>query len=103
MWLVKKKRVNDNFGGYVEEDYIDTKVCNDCGCIIVKNKAECVYDLTNWSNSDTYYCKKCKPPYDKTYIDRQGEQIYFSKITEHYIPVTKDGKEIKNVPSKNKK
>jgi len=121
MWFKKKEKPKEFYEektdiipvipGYNLKDNIE--YCNKCGCVVRDTYMKAVQEGTLFHTvmelpiPKVYYCTRCAPPYDRvlTILDKDNNEIktYSNRVPEHYVAVTKEGKEIKNVPSKNKK
>ena len=71
-----------------------TKPCSDCGCVVVIEKVKQVKHSGLYRLSPTFYCDRCKPPYDEIRHCLNGTIRYFQYIPEHSVEVTQGGKKI---------
>ena len=127
MWFCKRKEIENPLPGHIPKLGSlfpalklkgNIEFCEKCGSIVKKEYMKAiqvqsiftiiakVYDV-NSPTSEVYYCTRCTPAYDRvvTIWDKEDKEIkiYSKRVPEHYVSVTEEGKEIKNVSRKNKK
>jgi len=61
--------------------------CDDCGCLIEKDRALVV---TNFLWGDSFYCGRCKPPYDGIQTPLTNSDIP-DKYWRNKVPCDKEG------------
>lgn len=83
------------------EQYVE---CETCGVVTNKNyyvdffsfvKVFLIGSSGGFGQKRKFYCKKCKPKYDKVKLLNDDSEKYFKDVKELLIETDKNGKEIK--------
>jgi len=74
----------------IREDYVE---CHNCGSLIKKERTLEVAMVGDYSNNTEFYCKLCKPAYDKVVEEYNSKKDdYTTRYFKDEVECTKTGK-----------
>lgn len=90
MLFFKKKIIED--GDILKKSALES--CQRCKCLMMRSSAKVVIGLGSFGSTETYYCHRCKPAYDKVVYGHSYGNMKSTNVYYAMVEVNKDGNQV---------